>query len=67
MRTTVQIDEAVLREAMKLTKARTKREVIELSLKELVRSRHLRRLRERLGRTELDLDLARLEELRDQE
>lgn len=67
MRTTVQVDERVLKEAMELTRAKTKREVIQLSLKELVRNRRLKRLRERLGHTELDIDLEGLEEMRGQD
>ena len=41
MRTTIEIDDAVLQEAQALTGTRTKRETVDLALRELV-SRHRR-------------------------
>ncbi|TET44076.1 type II toxin-antitoxin system VapB family antitoxin [candidate division TA06 bacterium] len=64
MRTLIDIDEKTLKEALKLTKAKTKKEVVNLSLKELVRHKRIERLKSRLGKTDLDLDLKRLERMR---
>jgi Arc/MetJ family transcription regulator len=65
LRTLVDIDEEVLEEAMRLTEARTKKEVINLSLRELVRRRRLEGLKSRLGKVDLDLDHRKLERMRD--
>ena len=51
MRTTVDIDEKLLKEAWSLVKPKSKRELIDTSLQELVRREHLKRLASRLGRT----------------
>lgn len=64
MRTTVDIDKRLLDEAMRIANARTIREVVHLSLTELVRRGRIRRLREKLGRADLDLDAATLERWR---
>jgi len=64
MRTLIDIDEKTLKEALKLTKAKTKKEVVNLSLKELVRHKRIERLKSRLGKTDLDLDLKKLERIR---
>jgi len=65
MRTLIDIDEKTLKEALKLTKAKTKKEVVNLSLKELVRHKRIERLKSRLGKTDLDLDLKKLERMRE--
>jgi Arc/MetJ family transcription regulator len=64
MRSTIDIDDELLKEAMKVTKARTKRELIHLSLKEIIRQKRLERLLSRLGNCDLDLTQERLEEMR---
>jgi len=64
MRTLIDIDEKTLKEALKLTKAKTKKEVVNLSLKELVRHKRIEKLKSRLGKTDLDLDLKKLERIR---
>lgn len=64
MRSTIDIDERVLAEAMKVVHVRTKKELIDLSLKELVRQKRRERLRARLGKLSLDLSAARLEKMR---
>lgn len=64
MRTTLDIDIKLLEEAMKLTRAKSKKETIDVSLKELIRQRRRERLLSRLGRFRLDLTLKKLERLR---
>ena len=51
MRTTIDINEGLLKEAWELVHPKSKRELIDFSLQELVRQAHLRRLAGRLGRT----------------
>jgi len=67
MRTTINIDKGLLEEALKLSNIRTKKELINLSLKEFIRRRHLRKLKRRLGKCDLDLNLSSLEEMRKDE
>ena len=64
MKTTVVIDDDLLRDAIKATGVRTKREAIELGLRELVRIRNLKALKEELGTYDLDLSPEELERLR---
>ena len=67
MRTTINIDKGLLEEALKLSNIRTKKELINLSLKEFIRRRHLVKLKRRLGKCDLDLNLSSLEEMRKDE
>ena len=53
MRTTVELDEKLLQEAMSVTGTKKKRQLLEAALQELVRQRRLERLRQRLGKTAL--------------
>ncbi len=64
MRTTLDIDIKLLEEAKKLTKAKSKKETIDISLRELIRQRRRERLLSRFGRFRLDLTLRKLEKLR---
>jgi Arc/MetJ family transcription regulator len=59
-RTTVLIDEALLELALKVSKLRTKKEVIEAGLKELVKRKSQELLRQELGSFDIDLSLAEL-------
>ncbi len=63
-RTTLDINEGLLGDAMRLSGARTKTEAIELALRELVRRRERELLRKELGSFDLDLDLEELRRLR---
>jgi len=54
-KTTVILDEDLIREAMKITGAKTKKNVIEISLSELVKKSKIKKLKESLGRFEIDL------------
>ena len=64
VKTTVIIDDNLLRDAIKAAGVRTKREVIEMGLRELVRKRNLEALKEELGTFDLDLSLEELDRLR---
>ncbi|MBI3950564.1 MAG: type II toxin-antitoxin system VapB family antitoxin [Acidobacteria bacterium] len=64
MRSTIDIDDALLEEAMKLAHVKTKRELIQLSLSELVRQKRRERLRSKLGKTDIEWTLADLQEMR---
>ncbi len=69
MRTTVVIDDNLIKEAMRVVKARTKREVIETALREMVRKKNLEAFREEIkqGKYELDLTLEELERRRSED
>lgn len=63
VRTTIELDEKLLHEAMVATGAKKKRQLIELALQEVVRQRRIDRLRQRLGKTALTItgeDLRRM-------
>jgi len=64
MRTTLVIDDALIEEGMRTTGARTKRELVELGLKELIRAKNRELLRSELGRFELGLTPEELKRLR---
>ncbi len=63
-KTTVIIEDKLLDEAMKVSGAKTKKEVINTGLKELVRLKNLEALRQELGTFDLALSLEELEKLR---
>ncbi len=64
MKTTVIIDEDLLSQAMKATGVKTKRETIEIGLRELVRKSNMAALRQELGSFDLELSPEELERLR---
>ncbi|MGD2245984.1 MAG: type II toxin-antitoxin system VapB family antitoxin [Candidatus Aminicenantes bacterium] len=66
-KTTVEIDEALLERAMRLSGAKTKKRAIESGLKELIRSISRRLLKEELGTYDIDLTLKDLEKMRKDE
>ena len=63
-KTTVLIDEALLKDAIEAIGARTKKEAIEAGLKSLVRNANREALRRELGTFEIELTLDELEQLR---
>ena len=63
-RTTVFIDENLLEEAIKLTGAKTRRQVITAGLRDQVRVHHRKAFARELGTFELDLTLEKLKDLR---
>jgi len=56
MRTNIVLDEDLVREGFQLTDARTKRELIQLALEELIRVRRKRNLAELAGQIRLNDD-----------
>lgn len=60
--TNIDLDEAVVAEAMRLTRARTKREVVHLGLRELIRLAKLRKVREHRGKFHWRGDLEKMRE-----
>ena len=65
-RTTLFIDEKLMDEARKLTNLRTKREVVEEGLRELIRKKNRELLRKELGTYEIELTPQELERLREE-
>ena len=63
-KTTVEIDEGLLKEAVNLSGARSKKMAIEMGLRELIRSIQRKRLKKELGTYDLDLTAADLERMR---
>ena len=67
MRLTIDIDERLLEEAKKLTRLKTKKEVVNLSLKELIRKKRREDLASLFGSSVVDITLNDLERLREDE
>lgn len=63
-KTTVFVDEVLIELALKASKLRTKKEVIEAGLKELVRKKNRDLLRGELGTFDIDLSLDELKKRR---
>ena len=57
MRTTLDLPESLLLEAMKVTKARTKTEVIKFALENIIRKNKLKKIKNYRGKLELDINL----------
>jgi len=64
MRTTLEIDDRLMKRALVLTKAKTKKELIHRSLEALIRQQRIERLLGQLGRFPLQLTPRRLARLR---
>jgi len=60
--TNIDLDEALIAEAMRLTKAKTKKEVVHLGLRELVRLARLCKVREHKGKFRWHGDLEKMRE-----
>jgi Arc/MetJ family transcription regulator len=63
-KTTVVIDEALINEVIRVTNLKTKKEVIEKGLKELLRTKNRELLRQELGTFDIDLSLEELKKKR---
>ena len=57
MRTTLDIPEDLLSEAMKVTQARTKTEVIKFALEDIIRKNKLQKLKSYRGELEIEINL----------
>jgi Arc/MetJ family transcription regulator len=66
-KTTIVIDENLIKEAMELVDAKTKKKAIEMGLKELIKSKQREALRKELGTYELELNYNELMKLRDED
>lgn len=67
MRTTVDLDDKLVKEAMELLGTKTKRAAIQRALEELIHQKRRERLRAKLGKLRLDLSLEELERTRQDE
>ncbi len=56
MRTNIELDDALIEEAFRLTNLRTKKELIHLALQELIRTRKKRNLLDLSGQIEFSAD-----------
>jgi len=63
-KTTVFINDSLISEALKVSNLKTKKEVIEAGLRELVRKRNRELLRKELGSFDIDLSLEELKKRR---
>ena len=63
-KTTVFIDDILINEALKVSNLKTKKDVIEAGLRELVRKRNRELLRKELGSFDIDLSLEELKKRR---
>jgi len=64
LKTTVIINDKLLKEAMKASQAKTKKEAIEAGLRELVRRKNIEAFKKELGTFDLELSLKELERRR---
>lgn len=67
MRATIDIDDKLIEEAKKITKIKTKKELINLSLRELIRQKRLEHLISLFGTSPIDISLKDIEEFRKDE
>lgn len=67
MRSTIDIDEKLLREAQKITGAKTKKALVNLSLGELIKKKRREHLINLFGSSVLDIGLEDVEKLRKDE
>lgn len=63
-KTTVVIDETLINEVIRITNLKTKKEVIEKGLRELLRIKNRELLRQELGTFDIDLSLEELKNKR---
>ncbi len=59
MRTTLNLPDDLMEEALKITRFRSKTDVVIYSLKELIRRKRLDELKELKGKIDIDIDLDR--------
>ena len=67
MRTTIDLDDDLVKEAMDLLGVKTKRAAIQRSLQEVIRRERRNRLKDRFGSLDLQLTLNDLEKMREDE
>ena len=64
MRTNIELDEKLVEEAMKLTDSRTKKELVNYALKDLVRKKKRKKLLEKEGNVEWSGSLEKMRKSR---
>lgn len=64
MRTNVVLDDKLVKEALRLSGKKTKREIIDLALRELVRHRHRQQLLNLRGKLKWEGDLSKMKATR---
>ena len=62
MRTTLDIPENLINEALKITKSKSKTELIKLALENIIQKNKLKNIKKFKGKIDLDIDLASLRE-----
>lgn len=67
MRTTIDIDDRLIEEAKKLTSVKTKKELINLSLKELIRRKRIEHLLSLFGTSPIDITPEDIKRFREDE
>ena len=67
MRSTIDIDDNLLKKAQEITGARTKKELINFSLREIIRKKRKEHLISLFKSSVLDIDLEDIEKLREDE
>lgn len=60
MKTTIDIPDNLIKEAMKISKIKTKKGVVEFALKELIRKHNIFELKKYKGKIDLNIDLNQL-------
>lgn len=67
MRSTIDIDDKLIEKAKKLTGVKTKKELINISLKELIRRKRLEHLLSLYGKSPIDITIKDVERFREDE
>ena len=62
MRTTLDLPEDLIKEAMEITKCKTKTELIKIALKNIIVKERIKDLKEYYGKVQLDIDLDQVRE-----
>lgn len=57
MRTTLDIPESLIREALKITKSKTKTDLIKKALENIIQRNRIRRIKDFKGKVDLNIDL----------
>lgn len=63
MRTTLNLDESLIQELLKVTGAKTKTEAIRIAILELIRRKNLDKLKSLSGKIHIDLDWRKMEQI----
>lgn len=67
MRATIDIDDKLMEEAKRLTNVKTKKELVNLSLREIIRQKRLEHLISLFGTSPIDISLKDVKEFRKDE